>query len=189
MRSISLFPFLFFILSVNGQEDFLAKQYFNDGEYKKAIVFYENLVTDNPRRTDYVENLIACYQQLERYHSADSLLQRMVGMGNPFPPFFVELGYNQTLQGKVENARLYYNRALYKIEETPNFGYSVGLRFQKYVLLDEALQAFSRAMELNPQLDYNFYMARIYGEQGNVEKMYQSYLTLVQKGKTSKSNI
>ena len=52
------------------QEDFLAKQYFKDGEFKKAEVFYKNLAEKNPRRTDYAEGLIACYQQLEKYEEA-----------------------------------------------------------------------------------------------------------------------
>ena len=33
-----------------GQEDFLAKQYFADGDFEKAVVFYEKLVEKNPRR-------------------------------------------------------------------------------------------------------------------------------------------
>jgi len=49
-------------------------------------------------------------------------------------------------------------------------------------LLDYALKAYSLAMELNPQLDYNFQKARIYGEQGNIEQMYESYLKLISEG-------
>lgn len=44
-------------------------------------------------------------------------------------------------------------------------------------------------MELNPKLDYNYHMARIYGEQGDIDKMYESYLRLISEGKTSKSNV
>ena len=29
------------------QDDFLAKQYFNDGDFEKAVVFYEKLVEKN----------------------------------------------------------------------------------------------------------------------------------------------
>ena len=57
------------------------------------------------------------------------------------------------------------------------------------LLLDYALKAYTKAMELNPKLDYNYQMARIYGEQGNIEKMYASYLKLIIEGKTSKSNV
>nr|WP_299070864.1 tetratricopeptide repeat protein [uncultured Allomuricauda sp.] len=174
---------------MQSQEDFLAKQYFNDGDYDKALVFYEKLVKKNPRRTDYSEGLVACYQQLERYGDAEKFLLAKIDDSYAFPTFFIELGYNYTLQNQPEKATDYYDKAIQKIDENPNFGYSVGYRFQKYALLDQAILAYNRAMALKPELNYSFQLARIYGEQGDIEKMYQSYLNLIYEGKTSRSNI
>nr|WP_299382761.1 tetratricopeptide repeat protein [Allomuricauda sp.] len=167
----------------------MAKQYYNDGDYEKAVVFYEKLVRQNPRRTDYSEGLVACYQQLERYADAEQFLLNKINDAYAFPTFFIELGYNYTLQNQPEKATEYYQRAIQKIEENPNFGYSVGYRFQKYALLDQAIQAYTMAMTLKPELNYDFQLARIYGEQGHIEKMYQSYLNLIKEGRTSRSNI
>ncbi len=175
--------------SLFAQEDFLAKRYFEDGDYKKAVVFYEKLVEKDPRRTDYTEGLIACYQQLERYEDAKKFLMNALELGRPYPTLYIELGYNYTLQDSTENANIYYDKAIAKIDENPNYGYGIGFRFQKYALLDYAIKAYSRAMELNPKLDYNYQMARIYGEQGNIDKMYSSYLTLIREGKSSMSNV
>ena len=174
---------------VLAQDDFLAKQYFNDGDFEKAVVFYEKLVEKNPRRTDYAEGLIACYQQLERYTDAEDFLLNAIKGDYAYPTLLIELGYNFTLQDLPEKATVYYDKAIAKIDENPNFGYGVGYRFQKYALLEQALKAYSRAMELNPKLDYNYHMARIYGEQGDIDKMYESYLRLISEGKTSKSNV
>ncbi|UII77249.1 tetratricopeptide repeat protein [Flagellimonas sp. HMM57] len=171
------------------QEDFLAKQYFTDGDYEKAVVFYEKLVDKHPRRTDYGEGLVACYQQLERYEDAEHFLLNKIEDSNAFPTFFIELGYNYTLQDQPEKATIYYENAIKKIDENPNFGYSVGYRFQKYALLDQAVMAYNRAMELNPDLNYDYQLARIYGEKGNIEQMYQAYLNLIYEGRTSRSNV
>ncbi|NDV42524.1 tetratricopeptide repeat protein [Muricauda sp. 40Bstr401] len=181
--------FLLFQATALAQEDFLAKQYFNDGDYEKAVVFYEKLAASNPRRTDYSEALVACYQQLERYTEAETFLLEKLQDPYAFPTFFIELGYNYTLQDQSENATEYYDKAIQKIDENPNYGYSVGYRFQKYALLDYAIKAYTRAMELKPDLNYDFQLARIYGEQGDIEKMYQSYLNLIWEGKTSRSNV
>ncbi|MBC8769082.1 tetratricopeptide repeat protein [Arenibacter sp. BSSL-BM3] len=175
--------------SLFSQEDFLAKQYFEDGAYDKAVVFYEKLVAKNPMRTDYGEGLIACYQQLEQYDKAEQFLLKAVEGQNIYPTMLIELGYNYTLQDLPEKATEYYNAALQKINENPNFGYGLGYRFQKYALLDYAIKAYSLAMEINPQLDYNFQKARIYGEQGNIEQMYDSYLKLISEGKASQANV
>lgn len=189
MKVMFFFCLFFSAASAVAQEDFLAQQYFNDGDYEKAAVFYEKLVAKNPRRTDYAEGLIATYQQLERYTDAEKLLLEKIEESNAYPTLLIELGYNYTLQKMPKKADSYYEQAIAKIEENPNFGYGVGFRFQKYVLLDWALKAYNHAMELNPQLDYNYQMARIHGEQGDIEKMYVSYLKLVSEGKTSRSNV
>ncbi|MDP5061668.1 MAG: tetratricopeptide repeat protein, partial [Maribacter sp.] len=167
----------------------MAKQYFADGDFEKAVVFYEKLVEKNPRRTEYVQDLVACYQQLERYVEAEDFLNERLKDRNPYPTLLIDLGYNYTLQEKADLAQTSYEKALDVISKNPNYGYALGLQFQKYSLLDLAIKAFQQAMNLNPALDFNFQMARIYGEQGNVEAMYNSYLNLVIDGKTSKSNI
>ncbi|MFH6602707.1 tetratricopeptide repeat protein [Maribacter algicola] len=190
MRFIVLFiSYLVLLSSTLAQDDFLAKQYFNDGEFEKAAVFYEKLVEKDPRRTDYAEGLVACYQQLERYLDAENFLMDRIRTGNPYPTLLVELGYNYTLQDTPGKANEFYDKALSKIEENPNFGYGLGFKFQKYALLDYALKAFKRSMELNPELDYNYQIARIYGEQGDISRMYEAYLKLIVDGKVSKSNI
>lgn len=188
--------FIFFIITYTAlstfsfaQDDFLAKQYFADGDFEKAVVFYEKLVEKNPRRTEYVQDLVACYQQLERYVEAEDFLKERLKDHNPYPTLLIDLGYNYALQEKEDMAQINYDKALDIISKNPNYGYALGLQFQKYSLLDFAIKAFQQSMDLNPALDFNFQMARIYGEQGNVEAMYNSYLNLVIDGKTSKSNI
>ncbi len=187
----ALFVFLLFLFSftIFAQDDFLAKRYFEDGDYEKAVVFYEKLVEQEPRRTDYAEGLIACYQQLERYTDAETFLLEQIEMGRPNPTFFIELGYNYTLQNSPERANEYYDQAIGMIDKNPNYGYGIGFRFQKYALLDYAIKAYGKAMELNPKLDYNYQMARIYGEQGDIDRMYDSYLSLIANGKSSLSNV
>ena len=189
MRVLILFFFVLLSLGTYGQDDFLAKQYFNDGAFEKAVVFYEKLVKKHPRRTDYSEGLVACYQQLERYTDAENFLLQRIKNSNPYPTVYIELGYNYRLQEMPEKAKTYYEKALEAVELNPNYGYGIGFRFQRYTLLDYALKAYSRAMELNPQLDYNFQMARIYGEKGDIEKMYNAYLELIYNGKASKANV
>ncbi|MDO1513257.1 tetratricopeptide repeat protein [Maribacter confluentis] len=190
MRKIFFFIAFFAMMGMAwSQDDFLAKQYFADGDFEKAVVFYEKLVEKNPRRTEYAQDLVSCYQQLERYIDAGDFLRNRLNERNPYPTLLVDLGYNYALQELGKEATIYYDKALNIIQKNPNYGYAIGLRFQNYSLLDLAIEAFKKAMQLNPGLDYNYQLARIYGEQGKIENMYNAYLNLVSEGKTSKSNI
>ncbi len=167
----------------------LAKQYLNDGDFEKAVVYYEKLHKENPIQTEYVQDLITCYQQLERFDDAEKTITTILKSKKAHPIYLVELGYNFTLQQKDAEASEYYDQALKVIEENQRFTYSIGTRFQKYTLLDYAEKTFTKAMEINPELDYNFPLARIYGEQGKIEEMYQAYLALIRNGSTSQSSI
>ncbi|MDX1315691.1 MAG: hypothetical protein R3356_09330, partial [Eudoraea sp.] len=189
MKQIWLILILLWGIPSLGQADFLAKQYLNDGEYKKAVVFYERLVNSNPRRPDYVEGLLACYQQLERFEDAEKLLTDRINSKSASPSLHIELGYNYVLQNMPEEAEQAYEKALTYIDTNPNYGYLIGMRFERYALLDYALRAYSKAMALNPQLDYNYYIARIYGEKGDIEKMYGAFMELLVKGKSPKASI
>lgn len=172
-----------------GQEDFLAKQYFEDGDFDKALVFYEKLVSENPRRTDYTERMIQCYQQLEQFDKAIGYLETTLEAGQAYPTLFIDLGYTYLLKGEPEKAEQWYARALEIIDENPSLGYGIGNKFQRYSLLDYALQAYRAAMERNPELDFNFQIARIYGEQGQVEAMFEAYADLLSIRPSAKPNV
>ncbi len=172
-----------------GQQDFLAKQYFNDGDFEKAVVFYEKLVAANPRRMDYSEQLVKCYQQLQEYDKAVSFLQNRIESGSAHPTVYIDLGYTYRLRGEPEAAQRMYEEAMHLLESNPNFGYVIGFKFQRYTLLEYALKAYQRAMELNPDLDYNTQVARIYGELGDIEKMYEAYMDLLAERRSIKPNV
>ncbi|MGB5314366.1 MAG: hypothetical protein WBN56_00050 [Robiginitalea sp.] len=186
------FPILLFLLfgmPLLGQQDFLAQQYFNDGDFDKAVVFYEKLVSSNPRRLDYADQLVKCYQQLEAYDKAIAFLQDQVDSGTAHPTLFIDLGYTYDLMEEPQKRDAGYQKAMDLIESNPDYGYVLGFKFQQYALLDQALKAYRRSMELNPELDYNTQIARIYGEQGEVALMYEAYMDLISQKEAIKPNV
>ena len=174
---------------VRGQEDLLAKRYLEDGEFEKALAYYERLSQKNPQRMDYAEARVKCYQELERYQEAQDYLQKKINSPVSFPTFYIELGYNYVLAGQPELAPPMYQKALDALDTNPNLGYSIGYRFQRYALLDEAIAAFTKALELKPELNYGFQLARVYGEKGNIQKMFDAYLDLIETGKSSQTRV
>lgn len=187
IRAALFMIFLLLSHSSWGQEELLAKRYMEDGEYGKALAYFEKLSKKNPHRMDYAEATVKCYQQLERFEEAERFLTQRLNSPTAFPTFYIELGYTYVLWGKPEKAPPMYDKAIAALETNPNLGYSIGYRFQRYALLDEAIRAFSRALELKPELNYGFQLARVHGEKGDIQRMFDAYLDLIETGKTSSS--
>ncbi len=164
-----------------GQSEQLARNFFDQGEYEKALKTYENLAEENPGNMNIFLGRVSSHQQLEEFDKAEELLRKKLDNTANRPSLLIEIGHNFALQDKDGRAREFYREALAAIEGRPNYAGILGRVFQKYNLLDEAAQAYEKGMELQNDRNYNLQLARIYGEQGNLEKMFESYLGLIDK--------
>ena len=158
----------------------LAKDYFDRGEFNKALISYQKLYKEKKGNINYLLKIIQIHQQLEQYDISEKLLIEQTNTSKN-PQFFVELGYNYQLKGEQQKAEENYNKAILKIEETPVYAYYVARRFEEHALINNAAIVYEKAMQLRPQANYNIQLARIYGEQGKVEKMFNSYVNFIEK--------
>ncbi|WP_029037597.1 tetratricopeptide repeat protein [Salinimicrobium xinjiangense] len=178
--------FLYFLLillftgfSGYSQSEQLAKNYFDRGEFNKARNIYEKLFAQEPHNSAYFYGLIATYQQLEKYSEAEKLLKERVNNTANAPHYLVELGHNYELQRKTEQAEQFYQEALKAIESRPNFAFSIARTFEKFSKLDKAVTAYELGMKMNPDAEYHIQLARLYGEQGEIEKMFSNYIEVL----------
>jgi hypothetical protein len=158
----------------------LAKDYFDRGEFQKALISYQKLYEEKKGNINYFMRIVEIHQQLEQLDIAEQLLFEMSSKSNN-PQYLVDLGYNYHLKNQEEKAQDYYNQALLKIDDNPIYGYYVAYRFETHALIDLAAKAYERTMELRPEANYHIQLARIYGEQGEIEKMFTSYVNFVEK--------
>ncbi len=181
MRIIFTLFLLFIGVSSFAQNELLAKNYAEKGEYEKAIVIYEKLVKQTPGRLDYTLSLAEMNQQLERYDKAQELLESRLGTRNKLPQVLVELGHNYTLQNKDSIAKTYYDQAIAYVDDNTRYAYTIGKAFEKFSLLDETIVLYEKAMLLDDDLNFSQQLARLYGEKGEVEKMFTSFVNLIEK--------
>tara|TARA_R110002072_G_scaffold22615_1_gene79186 strand:+ start:6675 stop:8456 length:1782 start_codon:yes stop_codon:yes gene_type:complete len=187
MRYILLLLLIIMGTSAMAQNELLAKNYFDQGEYEKSLAIYEKLYKKTPSRFDFLLSIIEAHQQLENFEAAESLLQEKLDAPRTNPQLYVELGYNYSLQENTTEANKYYDLAIEMALLNSNYAYSVGKSFEKYSLLDQAASLYEQMMVLDPERDFNIQLARIYGEQGELEKMFNKYIDLIVKNPSGKS--
>ena len=176
MKKILLTVLLFFSGIVLAQNEQLAQNYFDKGDFEKAKISYEELLKNQPYNTIFFQRLIDCYQQLQLFSLAETTLQ---GRLKQFQQanLLVELGYNFQLQKQEPAAKKYYEQAIDKIRKNPNEVYGIATTFERKSLLNYALQSYELALTLDPKFNFNFQMALLYGQLGNTDMMIEKFLT------------
>lgn len=175
MKKLFLHITLFFSLVCFSQNEQLAQYYYDKGDFEKALISYEELLQDIPQNSQYFLRTIDCYQQLQRYDVAEKAIQARFDkykQGN----LLVELGYNFQLQKQDDKAKMYYEKAFDRIQKNPNEVYSISNSFERKVLLDYALKSYQKAVELQPNFNFNYQIGLLYGQLGNIEMMISTFL-------------
>lgn len=182
MKQLFFIGFLLISSLSFSQGDYaLAENYFRQGEYQKAIVLYKKLQNKSPYSTTYLKRLVTCYQEINQLDEAETLLKSLLKKSPKLSYINVEIGYNFQKKRQPEKAKKYYDIAIESIAENPSLGGIISRLFKNNNLLDYAITAYTRTMELNPNANYGFQLAQIYGEKGDFEKMFNAYVDLVDK--------
>jgi len=176
MKKIFLTFLLFFTGIVLAQNEQLAQNYFDKGDFEKAKISYEELLKNQPYNTIFFQRLIDCYQQLQLFPLAETTLQNRLKQFQQ-ASLLVELGYNFQLQKQEATAKKYYEQAIDKIRKNPNEVYGIATTFERKNLLNYALQSYELALTLDPKFNFNFQMALLYGQLGNTDMMIEKFLT------------
>jgi tetratricopeptide (TPR) repeat protein len=175
-------------LSFSQEEDqndfFLADTYYRQGEFEKATQIFKKLYDKSPFNTTYLSKLIACYQESNNFKTAEDLLKNRIKQDASKVYLYVFLGYNYERQQQQELADSNYQKAINSLDKNPEYSNTIGNLFKFYNLLDNAILAFEIAMQQNPNANYNFQIAQIYGEKGDYQRMFESYLELLDKNKS-----
>lgn len=186
MRWIIAIYFIFITASF-GQSEEIANDYFMRGEFEKALVSYQKLLKKNPRNYSYISRIVKIYQQLEAYDKAEELLLQRIGQTRQ-PTLLVELGYNYSLKGDAIRAEELYDQTLDVLKDNVNYAYGLAQSFERHSLLDRAISVYELAMDINPKFNFNIQLARIYGEQGKIEDMFNGYMSFIQQNRSYVNN-
>jgi tetratricopeptide (TPR) repeat protein len=175
MKHLFSYILLFFSLIAFSQNEQLAMNYFDKGEFEKAIISYDDLLKNQPANSFYFQKLVESHQQMQHYDVAEKLIQERLNKYKQ-PALLVELGYNFQLRKDASKSKKYYDQAVEKIKENPSNVYAIGGAFEKKTLLDYALQSYKLAVTLEPKMNFNYQMAVLYGQSGKTDLMIETFL-------------
>lgn len=174
---LSLYSF-----SQTEQDQRLAINYFNQGEFDKAIMYYEKIYTANPSffNFSYTYN---CYIKLNRFKDAEKLTKKYIKKNPTELRGYVFLGKVYESNNNIIKAEEYYLKAINNINNNTrsNKINTLAILFEKENKLNYALETYKKANKIskgNPYM-YNKRIAQLYNRQGKTQLMIETLLNLV----------
>ena len=184
MKSLICLFFGMFTFVLSAQTDYdLAENYFNKGEFEKALILYQKLHTSNPTNSNLVFRIIEIKQELQHFDEVEMFIKSQLSTRNN-PQMLVELGYNFQLQNKMEKAKENYQQAIDVAKSVPNYTYAIGLRFEEHSLVSQAIEVYKLALNQTQNPNYEYRLAGLYAEQKDVQNMFLSYLNFTENNPT-----
>ncbi|MCH2034211.1 MAG: tetratricopeptide repeat protein [Tenacibaculum sp.] len=159
----------------------LAENYYRNGEYEKATQYYKDLVKRSPYNTTYLKRLVSCYQETNKLEVSKKLLEQKIKRRPNLTFLNVLLGYNYERNQNTKEAEKLYSKAVKSISKEPGYGGAIARLFKDYNKLEYAIKAYKETAIHNPNANYEFEVAQIYGEKGDFEFMFSSYMDYLDK--------
>jgi tetratricopeptide (TPR) repeat protein len=162
-----------------GTDEQLAAQYFQQGDYVKAILYYEKLHRRQPNAF-YYEQLLKSHVALNDLEGAEKLVKDQLRRSNGDPRFIIDLGGIYKAAGEPEKANKEFEKALKQMGSDQNTVRAVANAFQQANELDRALEAYDRGSRSLPDgQSYAYEMAGLYGAKGDIPRMVSAYMDLL----------
>ncbi|PZD78501.1 tetratricopeptide repeat protein [Mesonia sp. K7] len=181
MRFLLVTLLFFLTFSLQAQNIALAQNYFEQGEFEKAVSIYEKAYEKNPRNIQLLKAYVEALQAIEDYATAEKVLLKQVENAQNHPQFLVALGLNYQMQNNSAEATNYFNKAINVVDKNPAYAYSIGREFQMNGFLDEAIATYTKALEKQDNKTFNLELANIYGEKGELQQMFDRFIDVLEQ--------
>ena len=179
---ICFFAAQFFVVAdLLAQDTELAKQYFGNGEYEKAITIYEKLVKENDGNTEYFNKLIECYSSLELFDKAKTTIQKQLKKKPKELTLYASLGNVFEKSGDAKEAEANYSKSVELLTDDSYMILSLGNAYRALGKNDYALKVYEKAVSFSKKYKqmFAFQMAEIYLLNNDKPKMIDCYLEYV----------
>ena len=169
-------PFLF---SQEGTEQQLAQYYFSNGEFDKAVSYYERLYSKENSKVNFTR-YYECLMKTDNKKEAEKLLKRQIFQNKTNYEYKVQLGEFYEQSSDVEKANKIYDNLIDELSEDPTTILEVYQAFKgkgKNEYAYKTLVKGRKALKNNYPLNIQF--AELYALKGEVENMINEYLDLL----------
>ncbi len=176
-RILFCFAGLLAAASLYAQDSRLAQQYYQNGEYEKAAVLFEQLYEANPQNDYFFDRYVDCLISLERYDACEKAIRRQIKRDPRNLTLYVTLGKLFEQQYREADAEQQYQSAVAQLPKEHFAIIRLANAFTNLAKYDYAIQTYEKGSELlKDKVTFSFYLGDLYRRKGDTVRMIDSYL-------------
>jgi tetratricopeptide (TPR) repeat protein len=189
-RVLILMVFLFGAFAAQAQpgnsDAQLAVEYYQAGEYDKAVLYYEKLYSKNQSEF-YYRYYLKCLLELKNYKEAEKLVRKQQKKNPGNLVYYVDLGQLFKVQGEENKAKKEYDNALKELSGEAAQINNLAAAFRDAGELEYALKTYEKGERLvGVTRVFSFQKAEIYSLMGKTQEMFDEYMSLLESEPTSR---
>ena len=183
--------FLLSVFSVFGQspEHELANLYFTNGEYDKALGYYEKFYNES-QDPFYLQRYVECLTKTNNPKEAEKFLQRYIKKNPNDYLIAVYLGRFYEDEGRKDDANKHYRKLIDELPSNANAVLELSKVFREFRMFEWELETLLRGRKmLKDRYPLNTQLAEVYGALNRNEEMIDEYLSLIEVNPAYKTSV
>jgi len=162
-----------------GADEQLAVQYYQQGDYEKAVLYFEKLYRQQPNDHFY-EQLLKSLIALKDLDAAEKLVKDRQKRRGDDPRFPIDLGHVYRLGEQGDKAGKEFDKALKLMRPEQGSIRQTANHFIRVNEYDMALQAYERGQRMvRDGQTFHYEIANLYALKGDTPKMIAAYMDLL----------
>jgi tetratricopeptide (TPR) repeat protein len=176
-------------LFAQGNDHDLANMYYANGEYNKALTYYEQLYKHSDN-TFYLERLVDCLVRTENLKEAEKTLRKHIKKNPEGYTFSVYLGIILERDNRQPEMEKLFKQLIDELPSTSSAVLDLSNAFKQQNKLDWSLQTLQKGRKLlKDRYPLNFQFAEIYGTMGRSADMIEEYISLIDYSPSYKTSV
>ena len=156
----------------------LALEFYQNKEYAKSIDLLEDLYRNDRSQKIYIP-LFGSYLATEKYDEATDLVKKQLKRHYGDPIYLVDHGYVLKLSGNEKKGEKVYEDAIRDLSPRSKDILDLSNSFQRRNELNFAISTLKAGKKLTPSYGYQFELAELYYQNGQIQEMVDEYLDLL----------
>jgi len=171
----------------NNNFDKLAMQYYEQKDYEKANLYFEELYNQNPESwyNYYFKSLMA----FKDFSEAEKITKKQLKQNRFNVYLYVYLGRIYKAQNEEKKEKEAYAKALKELNATQPFIQSLASAFVEDGLYDYAIEVYDKGRKTTPDYPYFYERADIYKAKNDLKGMINEYLDALEFRETEIQNV